>query len=76
MTEEKKPDLSSIPPIGKLPDEEPPAEQVEEADRVGRTASVISGTPPAVGVTATTEQATSPSAPSDEEAELEKLRRG
>jgi hypothetical protein len=75
MSEPEKPDLSSIQPIGKLPEDEADA-QVAEAERVGRTAAAISGAPPAVGVEATTMDSGLPAGPSDEERELDKLRRG
>jgi hypothetical protein len=76
MNEREKPDLSSIPPIGKLPDEDGSVDQVEDAERVGRTtAAVVAGTP-TVGVESTTLDDAAPNAPSDEDAELDKLRRG
>ena len=75
MTEREKPDLSSIEPIGKLPDDEPDR-PLQEAERVGRTAAAIGSAPPAVGVGATTLDSSQPSGPSDEEQELDKLRRG
>jgi hypothetical protein len=74
MTERQKPDLSSIEPIGKLPDDESDR-PIEEADRVGRGAVAIGNTAPAAGVGATTVDPGQPSGPSDEEQELDKLRR-
>ncbi|TME12216.1 MAG: hypothetical protein E6I65_04445 [Chloroflexi bacterium] len=76
MNERQKPDLSTIPPIGKLPDEETAPTQTEQAERVGRTATAVPGAPPAVGVEATTIDSNQPGIPSDEERELDKLRRG
>jgi hypothetical protein len=75
MNERGKPDLSSIEPIGKLPDDEPDR-PIEDAERVGHTSAAISGAPPAVGVDATTINSNQPAVPSDEERELDKLRRG
>ena len=75
MNERGKPDLSSIAPIGKLPDDEPDR-PIQDAQRVGRTAAAISGAPPAVGVEATTIDSSQPAVLSDEERELDKLRRG
>ena len=74
MSEREKPDLSSIQPIGKLPEDEADAPGAE-AERVGRTAAAVSG-PPAVGVEATTMDSGPSAVPSDEERELDKLRRG
>ena len=58
MNERGKPDLSSIAPIGRLPDDEPgpPIEEGEPVD-----AATVDSSDPAV--------------PSDEERELDKLRR-
>ena len=75
MSEREKPDLSSIEPIGKLPDDEADA-AVREAARVGQTAAATTGSPPAVGVEATTIDSNPSGVPSDEERELDKLRRG
>lgn len=75
MSEREKPDLSSIQPIGKLPEDEADA-PVAEAERVGRAAAATTGSPPAVGVEATTINSSLPAGPSDEERELDKLRRG
>ncbi len=75
MNERTKPDLSSIAPIGKLPDDEPGG-PIEGAEHVGRTASAVPGAPPAVAVEATTIVSNEPGVPSDEERELDKLRRG
>jgi hypothetical protein len=76
MNEHEKPDLSSIPPIGKLPDEDGTTDQVEDAEGVGLTPAVVAGTPAAVGGESTKFDRAAPDAPSDEDAELEKLRRG
>jgi len=75
MSEREKPDLSSIEPIGKLPDDEADA-AIQEAARVGQTAAATTGSPPAVGVEATTIDSNPSGVPSDEERELDKLRRG
>jgi hypothetical protein len=75
MSEREKPDLSSIEPIGKLPEDEAEA-PVQGAERVGRAAAATTGSPPAVGVEATTLDSSPSAGPSDEERELDKLRRG
>ena len=59
MNEKQKPDLSTIEPIGKLPEDEPASGRLEEDVRSSES-----------------DAAESQSGPSDEERELEKLRRG
>ena len=52
MTEREKPDLTSIEPIGRAPDDDEVLAEEEAADRVGRIGAAVTGTPPAVGVEA------------------------
>jgi len=56
MTEQRsKPDLSTIEPLGPPADADLPAnEPVDRADRLGRAEAQVTGSTPAVGVTAET----------------------
>jgi hypothetical protein len=81
MTEQRKPDLSQIEPIGKVPDAEDEPGRGSDVDRVGRTAAAITNTPVAVGVD--TEMAPhgtggepEPRTSPETEEQLEQLRRG
>ena len=81
MTEREKPDLSKIEPIGKPPDADDEAKR-QDAERVGRAAAAVSGTPPAVGVDAADEpgiatgRAPEPRTSPETEGQLDQLRRG
>jgi len=79
MTERTKPDLSSIEPIGRVPDADDEDAAEQAADRVGRAAAAVSDTPPAVGVEADADdrerRAESRTSPETEEG-LDRLRRG
>lgn len=74
--ERDKPDLSSIEPIGRLPDEDVGADQPAEVERIAGTAAAINDNTPAVGIEAESLDKEPSSGPSDEEMELDKLRRG
>jgi hypothetical protein len=79
MTEREKPDLSSIEPIGRVPDADDEPRTEAAVARVGPTAAADPGSSPAVGVepdagvrARDAEPKTSP----ETDAELEQLRRG
>jgi hypothetical protein len=83
MTEREKPDLSTIEPIGRVPDADDAdadADAAErDADRVGRVGAAVANTPPAVGVEADAdapERAAEPRTSPETEEELDRLRRG
>ena len=79
MTEREKPDLSSIEPIGRVPDAHDADAAERDADRVGRVGAAVSNTPPAVGVEADAdarERAAEPRTSPETEEELDRLRRG
>jgi len=74
MNEKQKPDLSTIEPIGRLPDDETATARREDDVHGGGTAA-IPGVPPVAGMRNETDVMEPQSGPSDEERELEKLRR-
>jgi len=68
MTEREKPDLSTIEPLGRVPD----------ADD-GRTAAAVTGSPPAVSVEPDADgrqREAEPKTSPETDAQLEQLRRG
>ena len=79
MTEREKPDLSTIEPIGRVPDADDEPETEAAVTRVGPTAAAVPGSPPAVGVEADAdgrERNAEPKTSPETDAQLEQLRRG
>jgi hypothetical protein len=82
MTEQRKPDLSQIEPIGKVPNADDALARGSDVDRIGRTAASISGAPVAVGVDETVthreivDREPEPRTSPETEEQLEQLRRG
>jgi len=78
MTEREKPDLSTIEPIGRVPDLDD-ARMEQEADRIGRVDAAVTGAPPAVGVEADPDRRVrddEPRTSPETEEQLDQLRRG
>ena len=79
MTEQRKPDLSTIEPLGRVPDAVGEDVVEQDAARVGRATAAVSNAPLAVGVEAdadTRERETEPRTSPETEEELDRLRRG
>jgi hypothetical protein len=77
MSERSKPDLSTIEPIARAPDDEVETTERREADRIGRVSSAVIGTTPAVGVEADADgpERGEPRTSPETEEQLEQLRR-
>ena len=78
MTEREKPDLSTIEPIGRVPDLDD-ARMEQEADRIGRVDAAVTGAPPAVGFEADPDRRVrdvEPRTSPETEEQLDQLRRG
>jgi len=78
MTEREKPDLSTIEPLGRVPDLDDTRTE-QEANRFGRVDVAVTGAPPAVGVDADPDRRVRDAEPRtspETEEQLDQLRRG
>jgi hypothetical protein len=79
MTEHVKPDLSTIEPLGRVPDTDDEDAAEHEAGRIGRAGAAVSNAPLAVGIEADVdkrEREAEPRTSPETEEQLEQLRRG